>query len=74
MQTDLFMVIGVVLAGLAIPSLLSAFTHGEAPRAGAIMVLISGGLIAIAVGQNPQGYTIEGLPDVFARVVNRYLN
>lgn len=74
MQADLFLVVGCVVGVLAVPALLSAFTHGHAPRAGAIMVLISGGLIATAVMQNPKGYTVEQLPQVFSRVVNRYVN
>ncbi|SIO43175.1 hypothetical protein SAMN05444722_2108 [Rhodovulum sp. ES.010] len=73
MQADLFLVIGCVVGILAVPALLSAFTHGHAPRAAAIMVLISGGLIALAVHQNPQGYRVEDVPRVFAGVVNRYL-
>ena len=74
MQADLFLVIGVVVGILAVPALLSAFTHGHAPRAAAIMVLISGGLIATAVSRNPSGYTVEDVPKVFSRVINRYVN
>ncbi|TCO74090.1 hypothetical protein [Rhodovulum euryhalinum] len=73
MQADLFLVIGCVVGLLAVPAILSAFTHGHAPRAAAIMVLISGGLIAAAVMQNPKGYTVEDVPRVFARVINRYV-
>ncbi|MBN2907556.1 MAG: hypothetical protein JXJ18_12675 [Rhodobacteraceae bacterium] len=74
MQADLFLVIGCFVGVLAVPALLSAFSSGEPPRAAAIMVLISGGLVALAVTQSPQSYTIDQLPDVFARVVNRYIN
>ncbi|TCM84613.1 hypothetical protein [Rhodovulum steppense] len=73
MQADLYLVIGSIVGLLAVPALLSAFAHGHAPRAGAIMVLISGGLIALAVMQNPRGYTVEQLPAVFARVIDHYI-
>lgn len=71
MDTDLILVIGMVLCVLAIPALLSAFTESRAPRAGAIMVLIGGVLIAVAVTQKPTGYTFAELPHVVAGVVGR---
>lgn len=74
MQADLLLVIGCVVGVLAVPAVLSAYTHGHAPRAAAIMVLISGGLIATAAMQNPRGYTMQDVPRAFARVVDRYVN
>ena len=55
MDTDLFLVIGIVLCALAIPSLLSAYTEGRAPRAGAVLVLIGGVLIVVALSQHARG-------------------
>lgn len=73
MDTDLILVIGMVLSVLAIPSLLSAFAESRAPRAGAIMVLIGGVLIVVALTKHPSGYTFAQLPDVVAGVVARLI-
>ncbi|MGL6208527.1 MAG: hypothetical protein ACRC14_01705 [Paracoccaceae bacterium] len=74
MDTDFILVVGIVLTGLAIPSLLSAFTESRPPRAGAIMVLIGGVLIVVALSQNTPQYTFAEIPDVFLRVIGRFVN
>ncbi len=74
MDSDLFLVIGLVITVFTIPSVLGALLDGRAPRAASILVLIGGGLIALAINQNPMGYVLSDIPDVFVRVVGRYLN
>ena len=74
MDTDLFLVIGIVIGALAIHSLLSAWVEGRVPRAGSIMVLIGGVLIVTALTNNGRGYTFSEIPTVFLSVVGRYLN
>ena len=39
MDTDLALTVGIVLAVLSVPSLLSAWVDGRAPRLGAIMAI-----------------------------------
>jgi formate-dependent nitrite reductase membrane component NrfD len=73
-DNDLILVIGIVLGALAIPSLLSAFSESRAPRAGAILVLLSGVLIAVALSRQTTGYSFSEIPDVFLRVIGRYTN
>jgi len=74
MDPDLFLVIGLALGVLTIPSLLSAYSESRAPRAAAIIVLISGVLIVVALANKAGGYTIAEIPDVIFRVIGRYLN
>ncbi len=74
MDTDLFLVLGLIVAALAVPSILSAFTDGRAPRAGAILVLISGTLLVTALTKHPGGYAIAEIPKVFFHVIGRYIN
>lgn len=74
MDTDLALVIGIVLGMLSIPSILSALTDRRAPRASAITILIGGGLILYAVQTKAGGYTIEQIPLVFTNVLARYFN
>ncbi len=74
MDPDLLLVIGIVLGLLAIPAILSAFTDGRPPRAAAILVMVAAGLIGMAVVNRPMAYTLDEVPDVFLRVIGRYLN
>ena len=74
LDPDLLLVIGIVLGLLSIPSLLSAFSESRTPRTGAIMVLVSGVLIAVALSRHSAGYSFAEIPDVFIRVIGRYTN
>ena len=73
MDSDLALVIGILIACLAIPSILSAVSDRRAPRASAITILIAGGLIVFAITGKPGGYQLGQLPDVFMNVVARYM-
>ncbi len=73
MDTDLVLIVGIVIAALSIPSILSAISDKRAPRASAITVLIAGGLILFAIQGKPGGYRLEQLPDVLVSVIARYM-
>ncbi|MDE0590726.1 hypothetical protein OU789_12385 [Halocynthiibacter sp. C4] len=73
MDADLFFVIGLGVGVLTVPPILGAMFDGRSPRTAAIMVLISGGMIALASSQKPGGYTINEIPEVVSRVVNKYI-
>lgn len=73
MDTDLALVLGLIIAALSIPSILSAVTDRRAPRASAITILIAGGLIIFAMQGKPGGYSLQEFPDVLVNVVARYL-
>lgn len=74
MQFDLYLVIGLVIAGFSVPSMVSALSDGHTPRVPAIMVLIGGGLVVIAISQKPGGYTWADIPQAFVRVIGYYIN
>ena len=74
MDTDLYLVIGIVVCALALPALLSAFVEGRPPRGGATLVLIGGVLIIVALTNHSRGYSFAEIPDVFYRVLGRYIN
>jgi hypothetical protein len=73
MDPDLFLVIGLIVGVLSVPSMLSAFSESRAPRAGAILVLIAGVLLVLAFQNKPGGYTVAEIPDVFFHVIGRYI-
>ncbi len=73
MDPDLFLVIGLIIGVLTIPSLLSAFSENRTPRAAAIMVLIAGVLLVLAFQNKAGGYTIAEIPQLFFKVIGRYI-
>lgn len=73
MNPDYYLVLGILLAGFSIPSVLSAISDRRAPRASAITILIAGGLILLAIQTKPGGYSIEEIPDVFVRVLAAFI-
>jgi hypothetical protein len=74
MDTDLFLSIGIVLLLMTIPSWLSAWTEGRAPRFAALISLAAAGLIVVALTQRPGGYSFGEIPGVMMKVVGRYVN
>ncbi|KIC51863.1 hypothetical protein [Tateyamaria sp. ANG-S1] len=73
MSPDYYLVLGILIAGFSIPSVLSAISDRRAPRASAITVLIAGGLIVLALQTQPGGYTLQEIPDVFVRVIASFI-
>ena len=74
MSSDLFLVIGLTIAGLAIPAIIGALVDSRVPRGAAIMVMIGSGMIATAILQKPSGYSLREVPEAFTRVIGKYLN
>jgi formate-dependent nitrite reductase membrane component NrfD len=71
MDTDLVLTVGIVLAVLSVPSLLSAWVDGRAPRLGAVMAVAALGLIVTALIENPGGYAFNEVPSVMLNTVMR---
>lgn len=74
MDNDLLLVVGLVLALLAIPALLNAFSEGSPPRSAAILIMIASVLIVVAVYQKPSGYRFAEIPGVVVKVIGRLIN
>ena len=73
MDTDLALILGIVLGGLSIPSILSAISETRPPRMSSLLLLAAAGLIAYAMMSRPGGYRLEQIPDVFFSVLGRFL-
>jgi hypothetical protein len=73
MENELFLVIGVILCGLAFPSIVGAFSENRPPRTAAILLMLGGGMIAFAVSQSANGYAVQDFPQIFMKVINHYL-
>ena len=73
MDPDTTLVVGMVMAVLAIPAIVSALSDGRAPRAAAIMAILAGGLMVYAINEKEGGYRIKDLPDVVYHVIGDFL-
>jgi hypothetical protein len=73
MDSDMMFVTGAILLALSIPSIFSAFSDSRPPRAAAIILLIGGVLVVVALSQKPGGIALSEIPDIFFRVIARVL-
>jgi hypothetical protein len=69
MNTDLALVVGLVVFVLSAPSIVSAVSEGRAPRTAMIALVVGGGLVLYALTQKPSGYRIADIPEVFVKVI-----
>ena len=72
MDTDLALILGLIIGGFSIPSVLSAISDRRSPRASALTIFIAFGLLIYAMTSKPGGYQIDQIPDVFFSVIGRY--
>ncbi|MFA5580412.1 MAG: hypothetical protein WDA25_00500 [Paracoccaceae bacterium] len=73
MGTDLFLVIGIVIAALTIPAIVSAWSDRRPPRVATLVLMIGGALIIAALVQKPGGYRVDDVPHAFVRVIGHFL-
>lgn len=66
-QQDLYLVIGILIVGFSIPSMLGAMAERRSPRVAMILIVIGGGLVLLALSQQTYGWT--DVPEAFVRVV-----
>lgn len=74
MNSDQILVIGIILCALSLPSLLAAYSENRAPRTGAIMLLVGGVLLVVALMRKPTGYSFDEIPHIFVSVIAGLLN
>ncbi|RKF14235.1 hypothetical protein D6850_13130 [Roseovarius spongiae] len=68
MNSDLILVIGIVLGVFALPAIVSALSDGRAPRVAAFVLIAAGVLVVYAIREKPGGYTLQDVPNAFVRV------
>lgn len=73
MSYDLALFFGTLIAGFAIPAIMSAFSDSRTPRMGSLMLIVGGSLVAWAVTRKPGGYSFDEIPDVFVQVTRDLL-
>lgn len=73
MDVELIFIVGVVLSVFSVPAVMSAFSEGRAPRVAMIAIIVGGSMVVWALSKNPNGFTLWEIPEIFVRVVARYL-
>lgn len=73
MDLDLIFVVGCIVTAFSIPAIVSAFSDSRTPRYPALIILIGVLMIGYASNERPGAYTFDTLPDVFGKVIGRYL-
>lgn len=74
MDTDLFVVVGFLLAAFAIPSALASYAEGKFPKI-ALVVLVLGTVIALIGAMfSPDGYSFGRIPHSFIEILARIFN
>ena len=73
MDNDFILVLGMLIAILGVPSLISAFSSSRPPRMALILFVIGGGMISWAITQQPGSYTFDNLPDVVTGVIAKII-
>ena len=72
LEYDLYIVIGVILAGLSIPAIFGAMADRRTPSAGLLVLIVAAGLIGLAVYERPGTYDLREVPHAFVRVIAHY--
>jgi hypothetical protein len=70
---DVLLIIGIFIAGIGFPALITSFSESRPPKAALIMFALGGGLIAWAAMTQPGGYAISEIPGVFVRVAASFI-
>jgi hypothetical protein len=70
---DLALVLGLIVAGLSVISILSALADRRSVSVSMVPVTVSAGLIGWALWASPSGYRIADVDDVFYSVVARFI-
>lgn len=73
-DTDLALVVGIIVGVFALPGVLSALIDGRPPRAAMIAIVVAGVALVYALQTKHGGYELADIPGVFAKVIGRYLN
>ncbi len=74
MDTDLFVVVGFLLAALSLPSALASYAEGIFPKT-ALTTLALGVMIALGgAAFSPDGYAFARIPHSFIEILARIFN
>lgn len=73
MNSDLLLVIGLILGVFSVPSIISSLSDGRAPRVAAFTLIAAGSLVVYAIQTRPGGYELQDIPAAFMRVLAMFI-
>jgi hypothetical protein len=73
-DTDLFVVVGFMLAVLSLPSALGAYAEGVLPKVSLIIMGLGIIISLFAALTSPDGYSMGRLPHSFIEILARIVN
>ena len=73
MNSDLLLVIGLILGVFSVPSIISSLSDGRAPRVAAFTLIAAGSLVVYAIQTRPGGYELQDIPAAFVRVLALFI-
>jgi len=73
MNSDLLLVIGLILGVFSLPSIISSLSDGRAPRVAAFTLIAAGSLVVYAIQTRPGGYELQDIPAAFVRVLAMFI-
>ncbi|MCE8547841.1 hypothetical protein KBY25_18645 [Ruegeria pomeroyi] len=73
MDSDLILVVSMVIAALSIPAMVSAYSEVRRPFAAIFTLVIAAGMMLYAAWLKPGGYVLAEIPDVFFSVFARFI-
>lgn len=73
-DTDLFVVVGLLVAALSIPSALSAFADERFPYVALFVIALGLGTVALGVYGAQGGYSLARVPHSFVEILARIVN
>ncbi len=73
-DTDLFVVVGVMVALLALPSAAGAMAAARFPWISTLILAMGAGTAAAGIYASPNGYSLVRLPHSFIEILARIFN
>ncbi|WP_420569307.1 hypothetical protein [Thalassovita sp.] len=73
MDPDVIFVLGLFIAIMAIPSIVSAWSDGAVPRVASVMLILGGAMMVWAHSHHVGGYRFNDIPDLIIRVVGKFI-
>jgi hypothetical protein len=66
-------VLGLFLAIMSIPAIVSAWSDGHVPRVASVVAILGGGLMLWAHSQQVGGYSFDEIPHLIVKVVGKFI-
>jgi hypothetical protein len=73
-DTDLFVVVGILIASMAFPSAIGAYAERRFPYVALLVIAIGAVLVGMGAWAAPNGYSLGRVPHSFVEILARVLN